>query len=188
MWYAEILSDLVLVVLVLSDSVLVVLTLVLSVHLVIINGCIWTDKKFFFWFGGILRSSLYGRISRLPEQPCCLLYSRAHHSQEGFIHLKTGWAQDDWLQWLDVNMYFHFDISRWLKNKKIQHKFWMKLIKNGAPNIRYLRDLICFTTVWQNPFLLIQPVLRLIELRPSGLRPFGWRPLGDQHTIDKLTR
>ena len=29
-----------------------------------------------------------------------------------FIHLKTGWAQDPWLQWSYENWYFHLEIGR----------------------------------------------------------------------------
>ena len=43
-----------------------------------------------------------------------LLYSSTHHSSESFIHLKTGWAQDAWLQWSHRNWYFHLGISCWL--------------------------------------------------------------------------
>ena len=42
-----------------------------------------------------------------------LLYSSTQHSPESFTHLKTGWAQDAWLQWSYVNWYFNLDISRW---------------------------------------------------------------------------
>ena len=49
-----------------------------------------------------------------------MLASRLHCStvalstpQEGFIHLKTGWAQDAWPQWSRENWYFYLDISRW---------------------------------------------------------------------------
>ena len=42
-----------------------------------------------------------------------LLYSITHHSPESFTHLKTGWAQDAWLQWSHQNWHFHLDISRW---------------------------------------------------------------------------
>ena len=71
----------------------------------------------FFWFGGILGSasraefpaSLSNHVGFTPR----LLYSSTHQSSESFIHLKTGWAQDAWLQWLYENWYFHLDISRW---------------------------------------------------------------------------
>ena len=43
-----------------------------------------------------------------------LLCGSTHYFPEGFIHLKSCWAQDAWLQWSHANWYFHFDISRWL--------------------------------------------------------------------------
>ena len=36
-----------------------------------------------------------------------LLYGSTHYSPESFTHLKTGWAQDAWLQWSYENWYFH---------------------------------------------------------------------------------
>ena len=65
----------------------------------------------FFWFGGILGSasraefpaSLSNHVGFKPR----LLHSCTHHSPESFTHLKTGWAQDAWLQWS------HENISRW---------------------------------------------------------------------------
>ena len=55
-----------------------------------------------YWFGGILGSvsiaevpvSLSNHIGFTPW----LLYSSTHHSPVGIIQLRTGWAQDDWLQ------------------------------------------------------------------------------------------
>ena len=81
--------------------------------------------RFFFWFGGILGSSsrakfpvsLSNHIGFTPR----LLYSITHHSSESFILLKTGWAQDAWLQWLHENWYFHLDISRWLIGWPVWH-------------------------------------------------------------------
>ena len=72
---------------------------------------------FFFWFGGILGSasrakfpvSQSNHVGFTPR----LLHSSTHHSPESFTLLKTGWAQDAWLQWSYENWYFHLDISRW---------------------------------------------------------------------------
>ena len=72
-----------------------------------------------FWFGGILGSasrakfpvSLSNHVGFTPT----LLYSSTHHFSESFTQLKTGWAQDAWLQWSYENWYFHLDISRWPK-------------------------------------------------------------------------
>ena len=82
----------------------------------------WSKSTLFF--GGIL-----GSASR-AEFPVCLsnhvgftpilLYSSTHHSPECFIHLKTGWAQDAWLQWSYENWYFHLDISRWRNSTLIR--------------------------------------------------------------------
>ena len=53
----------------------------------------------FFWvwrdFGVSFPVSLGNYVSFTPW----LLYSSTPHSPEGFIHLKTGWAQGAWLQW-----------------------------------------------------------------------------------------
>ena len=61
--------------------------------------------------------SLKGQTSRLPGQPCWLYAYIAlqQHSPlpSSFTHLKTGWAQDAWLQWSYENWYIHLDISRW---------------------------------------------------------------------------
>ena len=43
--------------------------------------------------------------------------------QESFIHLKTGWVQDAWLQWLHENWYFHLDIIYWLNKRNIVNIF-----------------------------------------------------------------
>ena len=66
---------------------------------------LWKGRSggFLFWFGGILGSasgaespvSLSNHTGSTPR----LLYSSTHHSSENFTHLKTGWAQDAWLQW-----------------------------------------------------------------------------------------
>ena len=84
----------------------------------------WTDimqskttSYAFFWFGGILGSasraefpiSLSNHAGFTPR----LLYSSTHHSPDGFIHLKTGWARDAWLQWSYENCFFPLDISCW---------------------------------------------------------------------------
>ena len=49
------------------------------------------------------------------SNPVCftpwLLLSSTPHSPQGFTQLKTGWAQDAWLQWSHENWYFHLDIS-----------------------------------------------------------------------------
>ena len=72
---------------------------------------------FFFWFGGILGSASRAEfpvsLSNLVGFTPRLLYISTHHSSESFIPLKTGWAQDAWLQWSLENWYFHLDISRW---------------------------------------------------------------------------
>ena len=65
----------------------------------------------FFWFGRILGSasraefpvSLSNHVGFTPR----LLYSSTHDSSESFIVLKTGWAQEAWLQWSHENWYFH---------------------------------------------------------------------------------
>ena len=56
-----------------------------------------------FLVRGILGSASLRRISRVPEQPCWLYAFRA--LQQGFVQLKTGWAQDTWLQWSYENWY-----------------------------------------------------------------------------------
>ena len=72
----------------------------------------------FFSFGGILESASRAEFPVSPSNHVGftprLLYSSTHHSSESFVPLKTGWAQDSWLQWSHENWYFHFDISRWL--------------------------------------------------------------------------
>ena len=73
----------------------------------------------FFRIGGTLGSasraefpvSLSNHVGFTPK----LLYSSTHHSPDSFIHLKTGWAQDGWLQWPYENWYFHLDTSCWLR-------------------------------------------------------------------------
>ena len=71
----------------------------------------------FLLFEGILGSasgaefpaSLSNHVGFMP-----LLYSSTHHhSPESIIDLRTGWAQDTWLQWLYENWYLHLDMSRW---------------------------------------------------------------------------
>ena len=58
--------------------------------------------------------SLKGRISRLPGKPWLYaLISLQQHFPESIIQLRTGWAQDAWLQWSSGNWYSHLDISRW---------------------------------------------------------------------------
>ena len=42
-----------------------------------------------------------------------LLYISTHPSSESFIHLKSRWAQDAWLQWSHKNWHLQLDISRW---------------------------------------------------------------------------
>ena len=47
---------------------------------------------------------------------CFVLRLNCSHStipQKVFTHLKTGLAQQAWLQWSYENWYFHLDISRW---------------------------------------------------------------------------
>ena len=91
-------------------------------HCVVRECQVYTKKErdidySFFSFGWILGSasgadypvSLSNHVSFTPR----LLYSSTHHSPERFTHLKTGWAQDAWLQWSYENCYFHLDISRW---------------------------------------------------------------------------
>ena len=72
----------------------------------------------FFWFGVILGSASRAEFPVSPINHVGftprLLYSSTHHSPESFTHLKTGWAQDAWLQWLYD---FHLDISRWSGNR-----------------------------------------------------------------------
>ena len=89
------------------------------IHVREIQAVIKHMNSLFFWFGGIMGSasgaefpvsSLNNHVGFTPR----LLYSGTHHSPESFTHLKTGWAQDAWLQWLYENWYFHLDISRWL--------------------------------------------------------------------------
>ena len=61
------------------------------------------DRVTFFWFEGTLGSasrakfpvSLSNHVGFTPR----LLYGSTHHSPERFTHLKTGWAQNAWLQW-----------------------------------------------------------------------------------------
>ena len=75
------------------------------------------QRMHFFLFGGTLGSasraefpvSLSNHVGFTPR----LFYSSTHHSSESFILLKTGWAQDAWLQWSHENWYIHLDISRW---------------------------------------------------------------------------
>ena len=71
----------------------------------------------FFWFGGTLGSASRAKfpvsLSNHVGFTLRLLYSCTHHSPESFTHLKTGWAEDAWLQWSYENWYFHLDISRW---------------------------------------------------------------------------
>ena len=78
------------------------------------------DRKFriFFWFGGIPESA---SGTEFPVSLCnhlgfitWLLYSSTPHSPENILLLRTGWAQNAWLQWSHENWYFHLDISRWL--------------------------------------------------------------------------
>ena len=69
------------------------------------SSSLWfeTGMTGFFLFGGILGSasraifpvSLSNHVGFTPR----LLYGSTHHSPESFTHLKTGWAQDAWLQW-----------------------------------------------------------------------------------------
>ena len=70
---------------------------------------------FFFWFGEILGSALRAEFPISPSNHVGftprLLYSSTSHLEESFTHLKTDWAQDDWLQWGHKNWYFHLDIS-----------------------------------------------------------------------------
>ena len=69
------------------------------------------------FFGGILGSAPRAEIPVSPSNHVGftprLLYSSTRYSSESFIHLKTGWAQDAWLQWSNENWFFHLDISRW---------------------------------------------------------------------------
>ena len=62
-----------------------------------------------------------------------LLYSSTHHSPESFTHLKTGWAQDAWLQCSFENWYFHLDISRWLSlNNLVSFMLWMLCLQQHS--------------------------------------------------------
>ena len=54
----------------------------------------------------------------VPEQPE-VFYSSTHHSPDGVIQLKTGSAQEGWLQWSYENWYFRLDISRCSTSKII---------------------------------------------------------------------
>ena len=80
---------------------------------------------FFFFFG----------LEGFWEQQCWLypwlLYSNTHHSPESFTHLKTGWAQDAWLQRSCENWYFHLDISRWHKYILVNLQKTFKLLHLG---------------------------------------------------------
>ena len=53
----------------------------------------------YFWSGSLsgpnFSLSLSNHVGFMPW----LLKSSAYHSPVGFTHLKTGWAQDTWLQW-----------------------------------------------------------------------------------------
>ena len=55
-----------------------------------------------------------------------LLYSSTHNSPESFTHLKTGWAQDAWLQWSYEICYFHLDTSPWLLYQGLFRLKWME--------------------------------------------------------------
>ena len=87
---------------------------------------------FFFWFGGILGSasraeipvSLSNHVGFTPR----LFYSSTHHSPDCFIHLKTGWAQDAWLQWSYENWFYHLDIRSWLGRVLINCYFNMPIL------------------------------------------------------------
>ena len=60
---------------------------------------------FFFFFGlEGFRGQPLGPSNHVGFTPR-LLYSRTHHSPESFTHLKTGWAQDAWLQWSYENSF-----------------------------------------------------------------------------------
>ena len=107
-------------------------------------------KGFFFLFGGILDSasraefpvSLSNHVGFTPR----LLYCSTHHFPESFTQLKTGWAQDAWLQWSYENWYFHLDISRWLNWKDL---FGLNLW-NG--------NLVCF---FAPPTILFKPCAKM---------------------------
>ena len=58
-----------------------------------------TPHALFFGFGGILGSASRAEFRNHVGFTPSLLYSSTHHSPESFTHLKTGWAQDAWLQW-----------------------------------------------------------------------------------------
>ena len=61
--------------------------------------------------GSASRAEFPVSLSNLDGFTSRLIYSSTHHSSESFILLKTGWAQDAWLQWSHENWYFHLDIS-----------------------------------------------------------------------------
>ena len=71
---------------------------------------------FLFWFGGILGSA---PGAEFPVSLSNHVDFRTHHSPESFTHLKTGWAQDAWLQWSYKRWYFHLYISHWHKGMNL---------------------------------------------------------------------
>ena len=105
----------------------------------------------------ISRVSLKGNISSLPEQPYRLyisiaLYSSTHHSCAGITQLRTGWAQDDWIQRWYHNWYFHFDFCRLRKSWYIHVKkhFWsghpeycLGETQNSSLEIPWYRGKLC---------------------------------------------
>ena len=78
----------------------------------------------------------------------CLLYSCCtFHSPEGVIQLRTGWAQDVWLQWLYESWYFLLDISRWQRITLL----WtfggrLDILKNkiGREGLKHISPLIAY--------------------------------------------
>ena len=120
----------------------------------------------FFWFGGTLGSaprvefpvSPSNHVSFTPR----LLYSSPHHSSESFTNLKTGWAQDAWLQWSHENWYFQLDITDmyymvWCKYLIIQGTLLLLNTCMGAKwSQKWLRACITSSGVWDHGALAVE--------------------------------
>ena len=78
-------------------------------------------------------------------------------------HLKTGWAQDAWLQWTYENWYIHLDTSRW-QNMRIFGKFWPLFVRSLCLVWKKRERIFC------RKIIFFRPELRLRLSRESAHR------------------
>ena len=102
-----------------------------------------------------------------------LLYKSTPHSPENFIHLKTVWAQDAWLQWSNENWYFYLDISCWytiILLNRLQSSAFGTPSRNMKRGQKYFGLKKCFASIASR--LAFQSYGELILLKKDPLNLF----------------